>query len=691
MEVAKLFASIGFRVDTKNLDTFDSRLANTQVKFVNFANSIDNLGKQATQATVPLNNLIRSLNFKGTSTGLAPISNALERLSATIQKMDMTGFHSKLQKLTYALEEARPSINRNANAWERYADAVTRAKMAVSGSWAMGGRAPKAPMFTSGAGAVASGAIASSYVSSPHYTPQSRLMAPLVGSHLAYLGSGGVMAGVGAIYATKATLDRAQENVTAENFVKMASANDAEFQQNKKWLWDKSMYYGTDINANMEGFGKIYMNTSEALGRDRSLAVIEDIMKYNTAMHTSREAQKFINKSLYQMAGTAQVNAQDYNQWEEHVAGGQKVAGRALDILAEEKGGKYKDWRQYGTAKKAISEIQIEGKDLVPALTKAMAEASAKGLEVGRTGYQAEGSRFQNQVTGMARELADGGLFDMGKAFFKLLNSIMEILRELMPLWSFLAKTVGFFFENIANGLEYLRVFIGQLSEFVHWVFTAGEETYALRGVLTALAVSTLPLVLAGIKKFMGAVTAIMMRNPITASLIVILTILGWLYGQWKRQQEGLSNWLDFFSAVLYIIKEAFLTSFYIMKLGFFEFLNALMTGFTAMKNFIGSIFDWVKNKFSFLGDIIAKLKEIANLSEEQDKKDRDREIRHGSYGRPSPYQLPKFQDTVTPVTNMAPTTQIPFKLQGTDVRILDREGRVLGTSTIQVADAFSV
>ena len=51
MEVAKLFASVGFRVDTKNLDTFDSRLANTQVKFVQFANSIDNLGKQATQAT----------------------------------------------------------------------------------------------------------------------------------------------------------------------------------------------------------------------------------------------------------------------------------------------------------------------------------------------------------------------------------------------------------------------------------------------------------------------------------------------------------------------------------------------------------------------------------------------------------------------------------------------------------------
>jgi hypothetical protein len=689
MEVGKLFASIGFRVDTKNLDTFETRLANTQVKLVGFANSIDSIGKHASQAAVPLNNLTKSLNFKGASTGIAPLSNALEKLSATLQKMDMSGFHSKLQRLTYALEEARPSIHRNANAWERYADAVTRAKMAVSGSWAMGGRAPKAPMFT-GASPVAAMGGGGGYVSSPHYTPQSRLMAPLVGSHLAYLASSGVMAGVGAIYATKATLDRAQENVTAENFVKMASANDAEFEQNKKWLWDKSMYYGTDINANMEGFGKIYMNTSEALGRDRSLAVIEDIMKYNTAMHTSREAQKFINKSLYQMAGTAQVNAQDYNQWEEHVAGGQKVAGRALDILAEEKGGKFKDWRQYGTAKKAISEIQIEGKDLVPALTKAMAEASAKGLEVGRTGYQAEGSRFQNKVTGLARELADGGLFEMGKSFFKLLNSIMDILQKLMPLWSALAVTVGFFFENIANGIEYLSVFVTSMADFVHWIFTAGEETYALRGVLMALVVSTLPLVLAGIKKFMSAVTALMMRNPITAALIILLTVLGWLYGQWKRQQEGLSNWLDFFTAVLYIIKEAFLINFYAMKLAFFSFIGALMDGFASAKNFIGSVFDWLKNKFSFLGDIVTKLKEIANLSDEQDKKERDREVRYGSYGRPSPYKIPEFKEPRIPSNNALPASQIPFKLQGTDVRILDRDDRLLGTTTIQVAEAYA-
>lgn len=689
MEVAKLFASVGFRVDTKNLDTFDTRLANTQLKFVGFANAIDNVGKQASQAINPVNNLLRALDFKGKATGIAPLANALEKLERSVKSINMSDFHSKMQKLTYALNEARPSINRNANAWERYADAVTRAKMAVGGSWSTGARAPRAPSsFAAGAG-FGLGASAGGYVSSPHYTPQSRLLAPMVGSHLAYLGSSGVMAGVGAIYATKATLDRAQENVTAENFVKMASRDDAEFQANTKWLWERSQYYGTDINANMEGFGKIYMNTEESLGREKSLAVIEDIMKYNTAMHTSREAQKFINKSLYQMAGTAQVNAQDYNQWEEHVAGGQKVAARALDILAEEKGGKFKDWRQYGTAKKAISEIQIEGKDLVPALTRAMAEASAKGLETGRTGYQAEGARFQNNVTQMARALADGGLFDMGKAFFQLLNSIMGILQDLMPVWKFLAAAVGDFFKNLSNGIVWLRIAVKDLMEFTTWVFNAGEETYALRAVLTALAVSTLPLVLVAIKKFMTAVTAIMMRNPITAGLIIILTILGWLYGQWKRQQEGLSNWFDFFSAILYMLKETFMTFVYTIKLYFFEFLNALIDGFKALPDFFTSVFNSIKDRFSFIPDLIDKMKEVIGLSKEIDEGDKKRREDALRYGLPSPYMPPRFQPP-TPI--LPPTVARPqsFRFEDATVQVVDPQGHKLGTGSLSVAQAIT-
>ena len=689
MEVAKLFASVGFRVDTKNLDTFDTRLANTQLKFVGFATAIDGLGKQAAEAILPVNNLLKALDFKGKSAGITPLATALEKLEKAVKSIDSRGFHAKIQALTYALDEARPLIHRNANAWERYAQAVASAKLAVGGSWSTGARAPRAPSsFAAGAG-FGLGASAGGYVSSPHYTPQSRLLAPMVGSHLAYLGSSGVMAGVGAIYATKATLDRAQENVTAENFVKMASRDDAEFQANTKWLWERSQYYGTDINANMEGFGKIYMNTEESLGREKSLAVIEDIMKYNTAMHTSREAQKFINKSLYQMAGTAQVNAQDYNQWEEHVAGGQKVAARALDILAEEKGGKFKDWRQYGTAKKAISEIQIEGKDLVPALTRAMAEASAKGLETGRTGYQAEGARFQNNVTQMARALADGGLFDMGKAFFQLLNSIMGILQDLMPVWQLLASAVGGFFKNLANGIEWLRIAVKDLIDFTTWVFNAGEETYALRAVLTALAVSTLPLVLVAIKKFMTAVTMIMMRNPNTAGLIIILTILGWLYGQWKRQQEGLSNWFDFFSAILYMLKETFMTFVYTIKLYFFEFLNALIDGFKALPDFFTSVFNSIKDRFSFIPDLIDKMKDVIGLSKEIDEGDKKRREDALRYGLPSPYMPPRFQPP-TPI--LPPTVARPqsFRFEDAIVQVVDPQGLKLGTGSLSVAQAIT-
>jgi hypothetical protein len=293
-------------------------------------------------------------------------------------------------------------------------------------------------------------------------------------------------------------------------------------------------------------------------------------------------------------------------------------------------------------------------------------------------------------VTQLARTLADGGLFDMGKAFFQLLNSIMGILQDLMPLWQLLASAVGGFFKNLANGIEWLRIAIKDLMEFTAWVFNAGEETYALRAVLTALAVSTLPLVLAGIKKFMTAVTMLMMKNPITAGLIIILTILGWLYGQWKRQQEGLSNWFDFFSAILFILKETFMTFVYTIKLYFFEFLNALIDGFKALPDFFTSVFNSIKEKFSFIPDLIAKMKEVIGLSKEIDEGDKKRREDAMRYGQPSPYVLPRFQPPTPAIPPTVARPQEKLRFEDAIVQVVDPQGRKLGTGSLSVAQAIT-
>lgn len=626
MEIAKLFASVGFRVDTTNLEKFESKLGQVQTKFVGFSQTISAVGTQASTAIVPVNNLLKALDFKGKSTGITPLVTALGKLSTTVNSMNTSEFHSKIQKITLALEESRPSIWKSKNAWEAYAKAVAEARAALTGNW---GRMPPSPRTAaSGAAGVAGGMALGStmrggggYVSSPHYTPASRLLAPMVGSHLAYLGSGGVMAGVGAIYATKATLDRAQENVTAENFVKMASKDDAEFKQNRDWLWERSQYYGTDINANMEGFGKIYMNTIDSLGRKASLNVIEDIMKYNTAMHTSREAQKFINKSLYQMAGTAQVNAQDYNQWEEHVAGGNKVASAALDILARQ-GKIQKDWRELGTAKKAISELKLQGKDLVPALTQAMANASAKGLETGRTGYQAQQTRFQNQVTQFARDLADGGLFDMAKNFFKLLSTIMDVMKAMMPIWTGLAKVMGFFFENLALGIEAIKEFLKYSLAFISFLYeTRTGALIANAGI--ALLLIGLWRFFNGFKKFMTAVKLLMASNPILLALMAIITVLGFLYGQWKAQQEGLDNWLDVFTDVLTIAKYSFLEFVYNVQSYFFMMISSIVSKGMEIKTWLSDVIEEMREMSKVVDLIVTGFEKVEELRQ-RNKKNRE-------------------------------------------------------------------
>lgn len=690
MEIAKLFASVGFRVDTTNLEKFESKLGQVQTKFVGFSQTISAVGTQASTAIVPVNNLLKALDFKGKSTGITPLVTALGKLSTTVNSMNTSEFHSKIQKITLALEESRPSIWKSKNAWEAYAKAVAEARAALGGNWGGPPRIGPNNGF-GGPNNRGGGGFGGGYVSSPHYTPASRLLAPMVGSHLAYLGSGGIMAGAGAIYATKATLDRAQENVTAENFVKMASKDDAEFKQNRDWLWERSQYYGTDINANMEGFGKIYMNTIDSLGRKASLNVIEDIMKYNTAMHTSREAQKFINKSLYQMAGTAQVNAQDYNQWEEHVAGGNKVASSALDILANQ-GKIRKDWRELGTAKKAISELKLEGKDLVPALTQAMAKASSKGLETGRTGYQAQQTRFQNQVTQFARDLADGGLFDMAKNFFKLLSTIMDVMKAMMPIWTGLAKVMGFFFENLALGIEAIKEFLKYGFDFISFLY----ETRT--GALIANAGFALLLIglwrfFSGFKKFMTAVKLLMASNPILLALMAIITVLGFLYGQWKAQQEGLDNWLDVFTDVLTIAKFSFLEFVYNIQSYFFMMITSIVTKGMEIKTWLTDLIEEMREMSKVVDLIVTGFEKVEELRQRNKKNREDLDaiferqgINRNSFWSPMarPIQQPA---TPSPSKNAFGNGLSGFT--GSDFRIrtegqftlVDQKGKPLGTA----------
>lgn len=687
MEISKLFASVGFRVDTKNLDTFENRLAGAQVKIVNFAGAIDNIGKQASQAITPVNNLLRALDFKGKSAGITPLANALERLEKVINQMNVSQFHSNIQKLTYALNEARPNIHKNANAWDRYADAVTRAKLAVGGSWSMGGRAPTPPNGAGGGSTIIP--IGGGHSSSPHYTPQSRLLAPLVGSHLAYLASGGVMAGVGGIYATKAILDTAQENVTAENFVRMASKDDKEFEENKKWLWEKSMYYGTDIDSNMEGFGKIYMNTKNSLGRDKSLDMMENLMRYNTAMHTTTDSQKMINKSLYQMASTGRVNAADYNQWEEHVAGGSEVAGLALDKLVKE-GHVDKNWRKkFGSARAYITnkDNAIQGKYMVPALTEAMSDFTEKGVATGIDSYQSAGGRFKNKLKLVSRDMAEGGLFDMAKGFLNALSSLIDIVQALMPVINIFTSTLGALFQNFAIGLTYIKDFLKEVLVFNSFTDSATRGVLQFQIVFWALCALMLPKALSKIKWFFTAVRAIMASNPILLGLMAIITVLGFFYGQWKRQKEGLSNWLDFFNAVLYLIKEGFLYNFESMRLYWYTFLGFLRDGIEALPKIFSNVWDAIVSRFSFIDDLIKKMKELIGLGEEQEKQDKKRQTQDLTGGRGIPFLTQPIQN---PVANMAPVLlQRPVSFNPATVNIM-QNGRVVGQTQISVANAVT-
>ena len=131
------------------------------------------------------------------------------------------------------------------------------------------------------------------------------------------------------------------------------------------------------------------------------------------------------------------------------------------------------------------------------------------------------------------------------------------------------------------------------------------------------------------------------------------------------------------------------MTFVYTIKLYFFEFLNALIDGFKALPDFFTSVFNSIKDRFSFIPDLIDKMKEVIGLSKEIDEGDKKRREDALRYGQPSPYMPPRFQPP-TPI--LPPTVARPqgFRFEDAKVQVVDPQGHKLGTGSLSVAQAIT-
>lgn len=331
-EIAKMFTTLGFKVDMTGLNEFESKLRQLRASSATFARNLNVVGDKLDKVRKKVSSLNSVLNkdLKATGSGT---SQYYSKLASYVERVDKA--HNKLNSTTpsviSSLNRIRSSVHRSSNAWERYAQAVTAAKQSLRGlsggsglgsggritinnrnitnNYYGGGRGggSGSPSGRPGQG---QGAQGSNTTILGGISGFMRSMTPAT-----MLAGGAVSAG----FAVKEVVQAGREVQKMQNVMLMASKGNQEvLKQNLGFVEASAKEMGISYVEFGQAYSKMLMATdTSALATKDKEKMFKDLSAYMVAIGQSEEDQKGTFRALTQMFTKGRIQAEEMHQMAE--------------------------------------------------------------------------------------------------------------------------------------------------------------------------------------------------------------------------------------------------------------------------------------------------------------------------------------------------------------------------------------
>ena len=466
-EIAKMFTTLGFKVDMTGLNEFESKLRQLRASSATFARNLNVVGDKLDKVRKKVSSLNSVLNkdLKATGSGT---SQYYSKLASYVERVDKA--HNKLNSTTpsviSSLNRIRSSVHRSSNAWERYAQAVTAAKQSLRGlsggsglgsggritinnrnitnNYYGGGRGggSGSPSGRPGQG---QGAQGSNTTILGGISGFMRSMTPAT-----MLAGGAVSAG----FAVKEVVQAGREVQKMQNVMLMASKGNQEvLKQNLGFVEASAKEMGISYVEFGQAYSKMLMATdTSALATKDKEKMFKDLSAYMVAIGQSEEDQKGTFRALTQMFTKGKIQAEEMLQMAERGVPAasmiKKAAMESLKITSAE----YEKLQQKGLLDPAkilpkFAEMLGEQARSTGAFAKAVSNDVAAQQRL-----KDEWKKFSFTI--MSSGLSEG----LGKLF----NGLANLLQILSPL----AK-------------EIMGV-VKSLSKLVYWSMRGASESKGL-------------------------------------------------------------------------------------------------------------------------------------------------------------------------------------------------------------------
>lgn len=384
MQISSYFASLGFKVDRKEIRKVDSHLKQIETKLKKFSQGLDK--------TLRIKFNIDKFDVDQKKLNLT-LGNALDlassRLIFQVDNFDINQARLNQQVATAAARASKAAkINVDTDVrGNGVADTIRGRHVAAAGG--IGGLAARM------------------------YTPALTL------------GLGGY--GLGALNRRNQEVVSAQ--LMTEAVVQQAGGTQAQGAQSFNWLREQADRIGYNYLEAAPDFNKLLSGlTGAGMSVGQGQEVFQGFAELSRVNKLDKTSQNRLFRALSQVAGKNQLMSEELTgQIAEALPGGVSLFAEAYQ---RQIGGNLTGTEAIQALRKAMDERQVKGDILIQA-SQVAAQRAAPGLSAAQRASQAEQQRFQNQISNTAITASQNGV---ESGFARLFRSMATALKESQPL-----------------------------------------------------------------------------------------------------------------------------------------------------------------------------------------------------------------------------------------------------------------
>ena len=651
-QIASMFASLGFKVDTTGLDSFNSKLREVRGNTVVAARNIGVLAEKLRSASSALDGVTTKLDKVSLKKANQNIADSYKSVATNVNLVEkaLISIQNNQKGITKALGRIHASVRAGEPLWEKYRATVRATKedlVAVNGKM----KELRANSTVSLRVNQGRSGNSSSNQSNTRQTNNNSMFGGMFGGRWGDFSGGFFRSMLPAValagglpsagFAVKETVQAGRERIKMSNIMTASTKDAEEYAKAMEYVRAESNRLGQSTTEMGMGFAKVMQSVQGKLSLEKTQKIFTGFGELMTVMGNSADDQKGVYRAMTQMFSKGKIEAEEEGQMAERgLPIKELIKKAAMEVYKVDQKG-YEKMRKAGTVKAEdvllrVAELMSEMANKNSALDKALNQSVVKQQQ------------FMNRLNDFAESIMTGGLDAMLGEIFDKLTALVDILSEITTGAKEFKKSIDDL--TGGNGLLSiaLTIVLGLLFKKRKAVSSVTKNLKSFSGIariVTGFLNGRMGQALITIAKRFGWVGL---------AISGVLTLLQQFGKAMQDQKLGKWTWIDTLGAKLENFKLRWELMTLDMQVSWINLKHALDPTWWSSGN---------KETFRYFGDINAKKlsssdilsKNAGNIAEKnymQQAIKNANAARGGEKGSPIPYASPNaFREKIMPIT----------------------------------------